>query len=880
MDYGRKNVKKRSKKLSNKREKNRRRFGLAFGKTILVIILFSVVATVGLAGMYVKNLVDELPDASTINISPQGFQTVVYDNTGKEIERLASAGANRQYVTLNQIPNDLQKAFIALEDSRFYEHNGIDLKGIVRAGVTYFTSGGKTTQGASTITQQLLKNNYFTGWTTENTRMSSINRKIQEQYLAVELEKITDKDTILENYLNTINLGQNTLGVEAAAERYFNKDVKDLNLSECAVIAAITQNPSRYNPITQPDENANRRKKCLGDMLKQGYITQSEYDEALMDDVYDRINIVNSQMSSNNITTYFVDALTDSVIKDLMEQRGYTETESYTLLYSGGLSIYSTQDPEIQKVVDEEVNNEENYPVAPKVSFAYRLTIEKADGSYENYSEQTMLSHYQEQNKNYSINFATEEEAQAAIDAYREEMMEQGDKIPEGGETVVFTLQPQIAMTVMDHTNGQVLAICGGRGDKTATKTLNRATNSTRQAGSTFKILAAYAPALDAAGLTLASVQDDAPMDYANGTPLHNYDNKYRGFTNLRQAITMSMNIVTVKTLTQIGTGLGFEYVQDFGISTLESGDNNQSLALGGITWGVKNVELCAAYATIANKGKYNRPVYYTKVLDHNGNVILDSTEYSSKEVLKETTAWLLTSAMQDVVTSGTGTRANPSNMTVAGKTGTTTGDRDVAFAGFSPYYTAAIWGGFDDHATQSNTAYANNIWREVMQRISEGQVNTNFPQPEGIVTASVCRKSGKLAIPGVCDADPRGSMVYTEFFAKGTEPTETCDHHIALNICGESGYLACPNCPNQISGVYIVGGSIDTEDGPYYADAERINQTCPLHDPSSNAIPVIDAAGNATYPPVVAQIQIALPTVPNPSNGILLPDGTWFQLQ
>ncbi len=837
MNYGKNNTKKRSKELSSGKHKAGKRFGITFLKTILIILLILIIGG-GLAfGLYANNLIKGLPDISEINISPTGFQTTVYDSNGSEIETLASSGANREYVTLDDIPDCVEHAFVAIEDSRFYEHNGIDIRGIIRAGFTGIINGGDFSQGASTITQQLLKNNYFTSWTSENTFKDKIDRKIQEQYLAVQLEKVHSKDEILENYLNTINLGQNTLGVEAASERYFNKSVSDLTISEAAVIAGITQNPSKYNPITNPQNNATRREKVLKNMLDQGYITEGEYNEALQDDVYDRIQVANAQVTSSSTTSYFVDALTDQVIDDLMEQKGYTESEAYQLLYSGGLSIYSTQNTDIQTIVDEEINNQDNYSSGVKYSFSYRLTVQKADGTFENYSEQTMLSYYQSANSNYSINFNSEEEAAAAIEAYKAEVMEDGDIIPEGGESIVYTLQPQTAMTIIDQSTGSVVALCGGRGDKTGSKTLNRATGITRQPGSTFKILAAYAPALDSGGLTLATVQDDAPMTYANGTSLSNYDNNYRGFTTIREAIEDSINVVAVKTLTQIGTGLGYEYVQDFGITTLESGDNNQALALGGITNGVTNLELAGAYATIANGGQYNKPSFYTKVVDHSGNVILDNTENKSKQVLKETTAFLLTSAMQDVMTQGTGVRANPGNTAVAGKSGTTTKDRDTVFAGFTPYYTAVIWGGYDDNTPQTSTTYSKNIWGAVMKRIHENLDYKDFTVPSGIVQASVCKKSGKLALEGVCDSDPRGSMVYTEYFAEGTVPTESCDHHVRVNICNDSGQVASEYCTNTSSNVYIVGGSQGTGDTPYLISDETLSSVCTLHTAAGSTL-------------------------------------------
>jgi len=331
-------------------------------------------------------------------------------------------------------------------------------------------------------------------------------------------------------------------------------------------------------------------------MYDQGYITAEEYEAAVADDVYSRISVVNNSVIASS-TSYFVDALTSQVIKDLKEQRGYSETEAYRMLYAGGLRIESTQDPEIQKVVDEEINRLENYANSPEVSISFRLTVEKPDKTYQNYSEQTMLSFYQSEDPLYDINYSSQEEALAEYEHYKSEIIGEGDRIPDAGESVTYTVQPQAACTVIDQSTGYVVALCGGRGDKTASRTLNRATDTTRQPGSCFKILAAFAPALDAGGKTLASVQDDSPMNYTNGIPLRNYDNRYRGFTNVREAITDSINVVTVKTLMEIGTGLGYQYVQNFGITTLESGDNNQALALGGISRGVKNIELTGLIA-------------------------------------------------------------------------------------------------------------------------------------------------------------------------------------------------------------------------------------------------------------------------------------------
>ncbi|MCI8634143.1 MAG: PBP1A family penicillin-binding protein [Eubacterium sp.] len=840
MNYGRSSTRKREKELTAKGTMICKKFSVIFLKTLLVCFVAVIVVGVCAGFGIVKGVIDSAPEINLDDATPAGFLSTVLDKDGNQIARLVATGSNRVYATFEEIPVHLQHAFVAIEDERFYEHNGIDLKGILRAGMIGITSG-HFSEGASTITQQLLKNNVFTNWTSETSLADKFIRKLQEQYLAMQLEKKVSKDWILENYLNTINLGQNTLGVQSASRRYFNKNVSDLTLSECAVIAAITQNPSRLNPISNPDKNAERREKVLEHMLKHEYISRQEYDEAMADDVYDRIQIVNTAVEEESVTSYFVDELTDQIIQDFIDIKGYTETQAYKALYNGGLTIYSTQDPVIQAICDEEVNNPDNYPTTPKYSFSYRLTIEKKDGTFANYSEQTMLSYYQSANSDYNINFSSIEEAQAAIDQYKAEIMEPGDKIVEAGETVTFTLQPETALTVMNQETGEVAAIVGGRGDKTASKTLNRATDTTRQPGSTFKILAAYAPALDSGGLTLASVQDDAPYSYENGTPLRNYDNSFRGFTTLRQAITHSVNIVTVKTLTEIGTNLGFSYLQDFGFTTLVDDDNNQALALGGITKGVTNLELTAAYATIANSGTYIKPRFYTKILDHDGNVLIDNTP-QTHGVLKDSTAWLLANAMEDVVSKGTGTAVNFGEMAIAGKTGTTTKNRDALFAGFTPYYTCVVWGGFDDNTPQESgtTSYPKSIWRSVMSRIHENLEYKDFVMPENITTATVCKKSGRLVVAGHCDSDPRGSMVETEYFAEGSVPTEYCNHHVSVTICPESGMLATEFCPERVGGIYISGGSSGSADGPYLMSQSSKN-TCPLHtSPSVPDVPAV----------------------------------------
>ncbi len=807
MNYGKKGVYNKQKALHAKSAKWGKKLALTFFNVMLAGIVAAGVLGASVGFGVFRGIIDTAPEIGNINVQPSGFSTFVYDIDGNQTAKLIAENSNRIPVTMDMIPENLAHAFVAIEDERFYEHNGIDIKGIIRAGIKGITSG-HFSEGASTITQQLLKNNVFTDWTKEERglNMDKIERKIQEQYLALELEKTSTKDEILLNYMNSINLGQNTLGVQAASQRYFNKSVSELTLSECAVIASITQNPSRFNPITHPEKNSERRAKVLNNMLEQEYITQAEYDSAMADDVYSRIQTTNEEVEETSINTYFVDALTDDVLEDLIAA-GYNETQAYTLLYTGGLKIYSTQDPSIQAICDEVFSNEENYPANVKWYLNYELTIQKKNGDMENHSTEMFRSFYREQDRNFDLIYTSKEAADEAIENYKAAMLKTGDTV--FMEKATLTPQPQVSIVVEDQSTGAVVAMVGGRGAKEGSRTLNRATDTMRQPGSTFKVIAAYAPALDNAGLTLATVQNDAPFTYAGGRPVRNwYGEAYRGLCSLRQGIQDSLNIVAVKTLTQITPRLGFDYLRNFGITTLvESKEINgqifsdiqQSLALSGITDGVTNEELNGAYATIANNGVYIKPKLYNTVVDHDGNIILDNTQPETRQVIKETTAFLLTDAMVDVVTKGTGRSVNFGGMAIAGKTGTTSDYNDVWFSGFTPYYTATTWTGFDNNVKLSGDEknLAKKLWRAVMSGIHEELPNEPFTVPAGIVTATVCSKSGKIPIPGLCDG-----TLHTEYFADGVTPAETCDVHYQGAICQYCGLPATEFCPFKIDGV------------------------------------------------------------------------------
>ncbi len=811
MNYGRRGIKKRQKAMNSPSTK----IGKFFGVSLFVLASFCAVC-VGVAGLCIgvglfMGVVDTAPDISNVDVAPAGYSTTVYDSEGNQLTKLVAENSNRVYVKLDKIPLDMQHAFVAIEDERFYTHNGIDIKGIMRAGVKALS--GNLHQGASTITQQLLKNNVFTSWTEESSLVDKFKRKFQEQYCAVQLEKQMSKDQILENYLNTINLGQGTLGVQAASQRYFGKNVSELNISESAVIACITQNPSKWNPISHPDNNAKRREEVLTKMRDQGYINDAQFAEAMADDVYSRIQVVNEKVEKKTIYTYFVDELTEQVLSDLQENLGYSYTQAYNALYSGGLSIFTTQDPEIQKICDEEFANEENYPPKTKYYLKYEASYTDSENDAVNFSTQYFEKHFKEKRgKGFNCIFNTEEEAYEAIEEFKADVEEPGYTFIT--ESISLTPQPQASVSIIDQATGEVKAVVGGRGAKKASLTLNRATDTKRQPGSCFKVLAAYAPALDAAGKSLASTQVDEPYSYANGRPVKNWYSGYKGICTYRYGIEQSLNIVAVKTITEITPQLGFDYLLNFGFSTLVdrreewdgsiSSDITQALALGGLTDGVKKLELAAAFATIANGGEYIKPMFYTKIIDHDGNVLIDNTP-KTRRVLKETTAFLLTDAMEDVVTQGTGARVNFGNMAIAGKTGTTTSNVDVWFSGYTPYYTCCTWSGYDNNVHMNGSGETNTakvLWKAIMGRIHEGKEYKSFTMPEGITTATVCKRTGGL-VTDICRAD--GSAI-TEYFAQGTVPTEPCTNHYGSLfdtglVCAMTGQKATNTCPYAYEG-------------------------------------------------------------------------------
>lgn len=728
-------------------------FFSSFFKLLLVVGLFAAVIGIGIAGGTLYGWIDTAEQLNIKDFSLDFTSFVYYiDNeTGEpvELERLHGT-ENRVWVDLSQIPKHMQDACIAIEDQRFRQHPGFDLKRTVHATLHYFLGkvglkNDPLAGGGSTLTQQLIKN-------LTNEKDVEAQRKVQEIWRAFHLDKKLSKDQILELYLNTIHLGQGSNGVQAASNTYFGKDVSELSLAEAASIIGITQYPSLYNPFLNPEKNKEKQELILKKMLELGYIDQAQYDEAVNEKLAFKKGTEKERTSKQS---YFVDQVISDVLDDLVKEKKYTRQLASKMLYTGGLKIYATIDPEVQNAMDKFYADEDFWK---------------------------------------SNKFATFKDGNI----------------------------PESAMLIMDPYTGQVKGMAGGRGQKTANRTLNRATQALRQPGSSIKSIGVYAPAIEYGYLTPGSIIDDVPTLFKDGSKStwvpRNYDGKFMGLTTARKAIERSRNIPAVKVLEKVGIDKSFEFLQkNLGITTLVEREKRADgevysdkflscLALGGLTDGISVMEMTAAYVPFVNRGIYTRPYTYTKVLNHEGKVILEKTK-ESHVAMSEQTAFLMTKMMEGVVIQGTGTAARLSNnMPAAGKTGTTSEFRDKWFAGYSPYYVGCVWYGFDkpeNMHTLTNgglQARANPgavVWGAVMNEIHKGMEAKQFVQPRDIVKATICRDSG-LKPNEYCYKDPRGSRVYTEYFKKGTEPTKRCNVHVLEKIDTANNLLATEYCPPE----------------------------------------------------------------------------------
>lgn len=623
-------------------------------------------------------------------------------------------------MTYDQLPQHLIDAVVAIEDKRFWTHNGVDWKRTAYGVLSMLT--GRDIQGGSTITQQLIKN-----VTHEND--VTVKRKIQEIFRALDVESNYDKKQILEYYLNYIFLGgAKCYGVSTAANYYFSKDVSDLDLAESAVLISITNNPSIYNPFLYPENNQKRASLVLSEMLKQGKISQREYDAAKA-----RVSDVSSMLvrGENNIQTgeiypWYVEQVISDVIQDLSETYNLSREAATDRLYYGGLSIYCNLDPDIQAIVDSVYSTQESMPL----------------------------------------------------------VSDAGQKL-------------QSAIAIVD-PEGKIVALAGALGEKTGNRVYNIARDAHRQPGSSIKMISTYAPALEMGLISPYSVFDDSPVQEVGGKawPSNAYL-RYYGRMTVFDAVEESANTVAARVLQLVTPEASSNFLRErFGISDnslILLGDKNDlglsQLALGGLTKGVSPLEMAAAYSAFPRNGVYLSPKSYSTVLDSDDKVILDHSNEVPVNAVKDTTAWYVNTMLKNVVTGarGTGREAALSNMTVAGKTGSTNSNNDKWFVGYTPYYTAAVWTGYDTpERIRTNGGYnpAVRLWAKVMGQIHEGLENKDFNGPSATpVSCNYCMDSGLLPT-SACSMDPRGSRVATGYFFPEDKPGESCDLHKVVEFC------------------------------------------------------------------------------------------------
>lgn len=761
--------------------KNLKIVGRVFYKVLA--ILLDIIITVLLIGMitgiivgivfslYIKNYIDPTIDASLLVTEGSDTTTRIYyteyeseedrilgNGTAVEIENQRLYGSdNSIWSSYDQFPQELIDAFISIEDHRFESHNGVDWIRTGKAVLGFFF--GKGDFGGSTITQQLIKN-------LTDDDDPTIQRKVQEIFRAINLEKQLDKTEILEMYLNIVFLGNNCTGVQAAANFYFDKDVSELDLRECASLAAIVKNPSKYEPLyhdevfvidektgeeVETEDNRTRRNDIIYMMWQYGKITEAEYLDATSDDVH--LNVIankDGDKVERDVNSWYTDAVFNSVRDALMEDYGYTEYIASMMIYNGGLQIYTCMDYDVQETLESVYENDSEY-------FPYAWTAE----------------------------------------------------------------QPESSMVVCDPYTGDVLGLVGGRGTKSGNRILNRATQSKRPAGSSIKPISVYAPAIDNGVVTYGTAIDDSPL-YFNGTTPYpkNAPQRYDGLTTIHSAIRTSKNTVAMKTLEKLSIDTSFDFMYNkLGIKSLvESYETSWGtivtdkalapLALGQLSYGLTVQEITNAYSIFVNDGIISKSRLWSKVTDSKGNVLLDNPIQQEIAITSESSS-IMTKMLEEVVDSGTASSISLKySVDCAGKTGTTQDDYDRWFIGYTPYYVGGVWFGYD--LNQSLSEFSGNpavtIWDTVMTKLhqkyfdsaanGETQLKT-FNQAQGMIECTYCKDSG-LLMTEACYNDPRGSRAETGYFSETTKPNEKCNVHVMVDYCTAGSGVAGPDCPKD----------------------------------------------------------------------------------
>ena len=777
----------KSEKVNKVKFKNRHpKAAKAIRIGLIVFILLAIIGAGVLVGAFFGIFGDEL------KISPEslvvGYEnSTVYDADGNQIAVL-SAGSKRKSIGVEEMSEYLPKAYVAIEDEGFYDHNGIDISRTAYATLTYVLNGGKSSFGGSTITQQVIKN---ITQDKERTALAGVMRKVKEISKAIQVEQYLSKDQILELYLNLIFVGGDDInGVELGSIYYFNKSAKDLSIAECAYMAGINHSPNLYKPFKEytDDEEGKKNKEEMDNKIKTrtktvlmkmeelGYISKDQYDEAC-GDVDKGLKFERGESADTTVdVSYVTEAAIDQILDKLIAENEDMDREMAEIqLYSNGYKTYTTQKSDIQTIVEEEIVNEKFFTSTTK-------TIE--------------------------------------------------DK--ETGEKKKETQYSNPTIVIMDHKTGHVVAAAtatGSKEERTATTKLgylNFPTKIKKQTGSSMKPLSVIAPGVQNNIITGATVYYNQKTTWGKGAGAWSPKNStgYSEFSTMRTAIEKSHNIPHAKALTNITSEVAVEFCKQLGFPDFTA--EGLSLALGGLDQGVAPADMAGGYATIANDGVYKTPIFYTKVEDAQGNVIFEASQ-EEREVMSPQNAYIVKDILKQPVISGTATYCRIANMDVAAKTGTTNDDFDRWLCGFTPYYTGACWYGYEESA---KVKYSGNpagyLWDAIMTRIHEDLElePAKFEEPEGIIRRSICRISGKLSGPNCGEGN-----AYTEVFTEENVPKTTCEGHGQITICNESKQLATPHCPDQVP---CTGYIPDNEKGAIWVTDRMVQSditvTCPLH--------------------------------------------------
>ncbi len=732
-------------------------------RILAVLVLVGGLALVGAVLGIAKGYVETAPSLNLAALDEQAQTSFIYDANGDLITEYKGI-ENRVMVSIEAMPLYLQQAFVAVEDARFYTHTGVDLKRIVGAFVSNLTSS--STQGGSTITQQLIKNTLLSS-------EQSYKRKIQEAYLALQLETTYSKDEILECYLNTIWLGESYYGVQTAAEGYFGKQLSELTLRECAILAGTCNSPYYYNPrrnfytrqkegVDYPAITNNRTNYVLRCMYENQFITYEQYQEALNPATASVLREDPNTGSGMYAYAHYVEYAVDEVIDIFLELRSLPDTPANRSameneLRTGGYRVQLAIDPAIQETVQDTISGWTKYP------------------SLRDPSDKVMRS-------------------------------------SNGDGTYTETIQPQAAAVVIDYHTGEIKAIIGSRDEPTVKKTLNRAVDMKMPVGSSIKPIAVYAPAIEM-GASPATVVSNMPLPIAgwkdskgkDSWPQNYGGSYYAGPQTLRQALVKSHNTAAAQTLmTLVGVDRSVDFLNRLGIDNDHIDATPFGLSLG--SSGITPLQMTAAFGTLANGGVYQEPISVLGISDSEGNVVWDGhARQERRRVFSESTAWLIVDMLKDAVSSGTGTSAKISGQTVAGKTGTNSAQKGVFFSGMTGYYASSIWVGHDNYKALSSkttgSSAAAPLWQAYMKKIHSNLANKDIldgdPSQYGLTKVTTCSVSGQLATSACRNAVMDDYKVVTDYWASGTAPTVYCQMHTTQRICLDSGMTASAYCPN-----------------------------------------------------------------------------------